>query len=584
MVGNRAAVQIVIQVLATGFGAVHTYTLCTLTNFSTRLHLAEKPYALDRLWFWKAVCTKSVDWSMPAPFLLLLVIFQLLVVVPAAIWAGALTPVITSTTIPFSLKLPQYSQAFSGHWASLNWTSPQPSKYIGYVFTYSPNYNLQGLILNDAVSATRPDNVTRIHRKLDNTGYSYTGRSYGVASSVGLVDQTVSTTAILSYQYNESGYLSNVSCIVNATSDWALSGPVYTPQDGTYPNIYLASGTLANGNAEKYAACGLAGSEEIFALVGSARSGQNIFAIAAGQNYATLDKAQCTVRFTSTVFSVAVNVTERLIAVAPLPRSPARADAPDIEPTGSITGFAMRVPTSISQQHACDLYRSLVGSTFVQNIQSVRPDFQGPGGADATTPAADVLRGVEDSLTAMLDSTLFALSSAQLMIANDTFATPTALSVRAIRFGEPAFMYIIAGINFAVALLYLVELVRTRVWRGLGKFDYTDIKSVIVGASGGGTAIAERARMLHTERQSWWSGDPGDTVVGDIKVRLKGEGKDVKLVGVGTEGGSGGVALEHGGGKRRQNNGVLYETLPSIKDSPGRDFEDLVMMERPGRE
>lgn len=96
-------------------------------------------------------------------------------------------------------------------------------------------------------------------------------------------------------------------------------------------------------------------------------------------------------------------------------------------------------------------------------------------------------------------------------------------------------MYIIVGVHFTITLLCLVELIRTRVWRELSKFNYTDIKSVIDGASIGGTAIAERARKLHKERQSWWSGDPGDRVVGEISIKLKIEGKDIMLVGVEAE-------------------------------------------------
>lgn len=109
VISNRATVQIVIQVLASCFGAVHVYVLCVLVNFSTRLRIAEKPYKLDRLKFCAAICTKSLDWSMPVRFLVPVIIFQLLFIIPAAIWAGALTPVTTSTVIPSLLKLSQYS-------------------------------------------------------------------------------------------------------------------------------------------------------------------------------------------------------------------------------------------------------------------------------------------------------------------------------------------------------------------------------------------------------------------------------------------------------------------------------------------
>ena len=313
VVNNRAAVQILIQVLATGFGAIHVYTVCVLINFATRRGLAAKPYTLDRLRFWRAVSAKALDWSMPVPLLALLLVFQVLVAVPAAIWAGALAPVATSATYPSSLPLPQYSAASRDYWADLDFTKRMLSKWIGSMFTYSPNFDLQGLLLNDAASATSVGPSYRIHRKLDNSGYSYARRSFGIAASVGLIDRTINSTELLGYRFNETGYLADVKCIVNATSEWSISEAQYTPPSNTYPNLYLASGTLANGNPEIYAACGLGSSDEIFALVGSTGHGRNSYAIAGGANYAAFDKVMCDVSFTPAIFSVNVNATDRLI-------------------------------------------------------------------------------------------------------------------------------------------------------------------------------------------------------------------------------------------------------------------------------
>ena len=532
--GNRASIQIIVQILANCFGAIHVHTICVLINFSTRLRLARKAFKMDRLKFWNALCTKSLDLALPLRLLLPLIMFLLLVLVPGAVWAGALTPVATSATISLSLKQPQYSSASSGLWSNLRWTEPMLSKWAGSVFTYSPNYDLQGLMLNDAASSSNIGNKTRVHRKLDNTGYSFFGRSYGIGASVGLVDQAKNATVILGYQFNETGYLSDVKCVVNATSNWALTGPVYTSTN-TYPNLYLASGNLTNGNPERYSACGLGSSDGIFALVGSQVEGENSFAIAAGKSFAAFDKVQCRVTFTPTLFSVKVNATDGLITVSPVSGSiNNQAAVHDIEPTGAITTFAMRIPTSISQQHACDLYTSLVGTTFVQNIRNVQPEFQ----ANATSTSS-VLRGVEDSIASMLDNSLLAFASAQLMIANDTISTPVTVSVRAVRIGEPIYIYIIAGLHFTIVLLFSFEIVRTKMWQGLSNFDYTDVKSVIVGTSIGGTEIAERARDLPDQRQGLRSrrsrrrqtSRERETVVGDIKVKLKLGDRHVGLVG-----------------------------------------------------
>ena len=247
---------------------------------------------------------------------------------------------------------------------------------------------------------------------MDNTRYSYVGRSYGIGSSVGLVDEAFSHNITQNYTYNEIGYDSWVHCAVNSTSDWTLSSAGYDI-DNSLPTIYWAAGTLPNGNPEGYAACGLGkSSRNIFALVGSFTEKGNTFAITTSASYAALDKIQCTVDFIRTEFAVFVNYTERLIAVKPVKHE---LDVNDIESKGSIIRIAMRMPTSFSQQHACDLYTSLVGDTFTQNIRAVHPSFDP---RNSTKNGTDVIltsqvnNGVQDSLTSMLDNSLYSPSLA----------------------------------------------------------------------------------------------------------------------------------------------------------------------------
>lgn len=121
----------------------------------------------------------------------------------------------------------------------------------------------------------------------------------------------------------------------------------------------------------------------------------------------------------------------------------------------------MRMPTSFSQQHACDLYTSLLGNTFKQNIQAL-------GNNTASNdinayPIEQVLRGVQDSLTSMLDNSLLAFSIAQLMIAHDVYSVPVSLESSAVRIGQSGYIYAVAAVNFAMVLVSLLELVRTKV-------------------------------------------------------------------------------------------------------------------------
>lgn len=530
---RRATVQIIVQILSQGFGALNVYALCSLVNLGTRLRLARTPYTLDQLQFWSAISLQRLDLALPLGLIMILMLFNAMIRVPGAIWAGALTPVVTSihsSSTP-QLEVPKYGPASAHIWGHLTWVAPEQSKHMpNGIFSYSPNYDLLGLILTQAASASNIGNATQpIIRKLDNTRYSYVGRSYGVGSSVGLVDESFAQNTTQGYKYNENGYSTHVQCVFNRTSDWTISDAIVdsNPDPSALPNIYMVAGTLANGNAEHYAACGLQSPDNIFALVGSSNQNKNVFAIAAGQSYIALDKIQCTVNFTAAEFHISVNQTERLITVELLANG---SDVRDIEPTGNITAITMRMPTSFSQQHACDLYTSLVGNTFLRNIDVV-------ASRDNTEPNSNttehVLRGVQDSLTSMLDNTLLAFSSAQLMIPHDVYTVPVVLTSKAVRIGESGYIYAVAAINFAIVSLSLFELIRTRIWKGLSRFDFTDVRSLVIGVAKGGTVIAEEVEKACGQHDAGnRSRSSEDRALGRIRVRLESLGQDSRLVGI----------------------------------------------------
>ena len=457
-------------------------------------------------------------------------------VLPGAIWAGALTPVVTSTIImpsaswfyPASpyLDVPRYSPASAEFWNVTSWVAPSDTiRTEKGIFTYSPNYALQGLILNVAASATSPDGTAQNHTKIDNSRFTYLGRSFGVGSSVGLVDDSLNSTNTLGYNYTEVGYSAQVTCIVNDTSDWTLT-LVSLSDDETFPNTYLAAGNLVNGASDGYAACGLYNDNDIVALVGHTFNDQNVFAIASGASYAALDGVQCNAEFVPTNFSISVNVTESTVIVTPLLQS---VPVPNMESTGAIVAITMREPTSFSQQNACDLYRSVIGDTLTSNIANINASWDPTLNALTGYQSKTTLQGVEDSLTSMVDNVLLAYSSAQLMIANDTYQAPTTALIKSVRIGEAIYIYTVAAVNFLVVLVFIFEISRTRGWKDLRRFDYTNIKSLVVGTSMGGTAIANAVRRAHASERTVWDGTSGDVIAGNIAVRLTNHGEDLAL-------------------------------------------------------
>ena len=534
---NRATVQIIVQILSQSLGALHVYALCSLINFRTRLRLVEIPHTLDQLQFWSDVSLQRLNWALPLSLLMVLVAFHAVILIPGAIWAGALTPVVTSiySTSTSLIEVPQCGPASKSIWGQLTWLAPEPSARDSRgIFSYSPNYDHVGLILTQAASASSIGNHSQPVRRLDNTRYTYVGRSYGVGSSVGLVDESFAQNATRGYTYHENGYLSHVQCIQNSTSSWAISSTGYNFQDG-YPNIYWVEGHLPNGNGEAYTACGLGSSDNIFVLIGSPgqNGSENMFAIAAGQNYAAFDKVQCTADFIPAEFSVSVNRTERLITTKLLANG---SNVRDIDPSGQMKAITMRMPTSFSQQHACDLYTSLLGNTFTQNYAALTNATNGST-SDNVHFTDLILPAVQDSLTSMLDDTLLAFSSAQLMIAHDVYTAPVTLSSSAVRIGQSIYIYAAAAVDLGLVLLGLFELSRTRVWSGLTRLNFADLKSLVIGASEGGTLIAEEAEKIRlhydADQGKYYDALQEDRALGKIRVRVESLGAHSRLVGVG---------------------------------------------------
>ena len=94
-----------------------------------------------------------------------------------------------------------------------------------------------GVIYDKDANGKRP--------RSDKTGYSYSTRSYGVGSSLGLAHSfSKDYRHPLMYQYQEIGYNASVICSFNASSHWGISSPTDIEQhEQPYiPNTYWAKG------------------------------------------------------------------------------------------------------------------------------------------------------------------------------------------------------------------------------------------------------------------------------------------------------------------------------------------------------
>jgi hypothetical protein len=138
--------------------------------------------------------------------------------VPAALWAGAITPVASSQRQTSTIQVPilytpdphnlywNHSGSY-GDGGFIQWGSSNTSFTPQGDFSFFPVYPYGGRILDTAASATaNSPAANQSHAKYDNTRYSYSGRSYGAGSSVGLRGEVIGIDNLVRYNYSERGY------------------------------------------------------------------------------------------------------------------------------------------------------------------------------------------------------------------------------------------------------------------------------------------------------------------------------------------------------------------------------------------
>ncbi|KAI9722430.1 MAG: hypothetical protein M1828_004797 [Chrysothrix sp. TS-e1954] len=413
-----------------------------------------------------------IAWRLPWIRLLAITIFAILAIVPSALWAGALTPITLDAIQHDTIVVPSYANADQMRLIKeypSEGSDPTPSTWTSRgLFSYVVGMKFQGLLLSSVASAWTTDGRIRMHNKFDYTGYRYAGRSYGVGSSAGLIDDHLSSNPrTVSYQYQEPGYNTAATCVYNASSEfvlmetydtmlWSASGPVPdSPIQSPEYSVYIGRGSNV------IVAIGVTGKIERPRYV----------AFAAGANYSILNNVQCEISFSPALFNVTTHLEGRNITVTPNTIS-----TPDIDPTGVLVKTAMRQYELIANDQT-NIYVSFVGDSFNNSINAYRASL------NTTSPDLDdskaALAAIEASMTAMMDDMLVAYASAQLMIGNHTRSVPAAVKVRVLRFGENIYIYSIFVVNTLILLVVAVEAVRNSAWRRMPRFDFLDLDDLI---------------------------------------------------------------------------------------------------------
>ncbi|KAF5665334.1 hypothetical protein FHETE_6694 [Fusarium heterosporum] len=486
---NRPSVQFGVQIIANFMSALQVITICRVINLGVRRRLKTKSMSMDQMRAWMDAMIPRINWDLPLGHIFLLGLFVSTSMVLSAIWAAAMTPVETSEYIQGSVQVPAWDNiTFIREYPSeVGAEGPGKHTALGK-FTYSVGIQMLGSLLAGAASASPIHNSTRNHEKLDRTGYSYVGRSYGVGSSPGLGKVHFETgRSLLGWKYQELGYHAKVNCIYNKTADfrlrpegdirWAARGELPDSDDGYEYSNYIGFG---EGNA--VVAMGVAHFKDHDADVAPERK---YIGFAAGEFYKFLHKAQCEVNFEPTRFNVTVNSKGKNITVVPLDDT----NVPDIDPSRWLKGTVLRQFELIANDET-NLYVSTVGTAFNTSITDNRLRVE-LNSTLSSKPSQNVtLEGIENAITAMVDDMLVAYSSAQLMVGDFKDDVKGTIRVTAIMIGEQKFAIAAFALNMIVVALFILEAIRTRGWKGITEFDPSDIRHVMIAASEGGGNLA----------------------------------------------------------------------------------------------
>lgn len=473
---NRATLQLMVQIASNLLGYANLLVICRIINYDTRALLSVKPISLIYLRFWNAIISQQFTWDLPPLLLIPLSLWIIFAMVPSALWAGAITPVTVIVYEEVPIALPSYTNTTL---LIQNWNDrlklPSVRNKRG-IFAYNVGETFLGPLLQSASEGTTMDGGIDMRPKLDYTSFQYVDRSYGVGTSVGLTDDSIlANPHAQNYWYLETGYNAVVQCVYNEST-------AYHIESGGESLVWEAKGLLPDSLVVEHASYIGWSVDTIVAIAAgsSTSSPRRLLGIAAGETYEFLNRTQCETFYVPTLFNVSVELAGENITVTPLTTDDS---VQDIEPRGNLT-FLTNWQFSLIASDQTSAYSSLVGTSFntsIANYQSAQELLHGA----TPSPQNATLAGLQNSITAMVDSMLTAYAGAQIMVANETKTTTAYVGVRAIRFGDYEYIVGVAVLSLTVMALYFADSARTGAWKGLQEFDYMNPTDLILGMAPG---------------------------------------------------------------------------------------------------
>jgi hypothetical protein len=467
-----------------------------------------KPISLELARYLNALSLTRPILSENTIFTAMTLLVALLSSVPGAIWAGAISPRISTTTTDRQIHIPSYV-SYPGYG---NWTSIQSAKGT---FTNDPS-DVVGLLLYPAQRASNldaPNGNTSAHAKLDNTGYTFYGRNFGAGSFVG-ISSIPDILMPLYYTYEETGIVASTSCQRNATSTFEIvyNTSSYGLSEWPCTTGYTA-GTFQNGDSVPSIWLFGALFQDLFAVqqiwYPDSRRAEVVVASAAvvegDTAFPMYKQMQCEATFTAHTIRVSVNTTSQTITTEVLDELPwpVYADAVMAQAT-----FALTDLTYTDNGFG----GSRVAQSMMSNTKTLYNNKYGvfPG----TNISDDILaESIADFVTNVFENMLTFIGACRNECAHPTTQlTAAKVTVPSVLFGNAGFIYAVFIMSVSTSLVCAYFIVVKRAWNHIAELDFTDISDVALNASKSGTALYDLYEAKGSLSRTYITlGDPSAT-------------------------------------------------------------------------
>ena len=486
--------QIAVHILSSVLSMAQVLIVCSLFNFAARIKLFESAASIGNLSFWSALSIPRFDTSLPSSRLPFVTLTLALGTGLGALWTGSLTPLPSTASrddgkiwVPVfnsSITRTMYPRQSDG--AIITQCDVRPvSDPRGSHYPQLDTCIVISKLGNLIMTASTATNVTspRLHPKLDNSTWTYRGRSYGKGSSAGLLEpvNTTEQSADVGFSYQESGYNISASCRKQESVTFPFNE--YYTGGGGQLNLWSSQVVmLDSGNVSIppfYAATSVYNefnSKPFGYFAWTALSAKGAYYIATSSQRVSWSEIPndilCTIEFAPMSFHINVSRLDQSITVTPLE------GIDNFNQTGNIEDAIIWDLDLFSRSSSSSVTYTPLHYAISNNVQAAEMAYNVSGDAAWERSLQDAIVEVADDL--LTYQGILAVGRG----GGERVSQPVQRKFAAIEIGQTGYHFALLVINILLCSIYLYEASRTRYWKHLPDFNFLDIKALTLAALG----------------------------------------------------------------------------------------------------